>query len=275
MTVEQREDIKKWIIKLQRPTHVVMGSSLFLVSLLLARNVQIEGLFFGLLTGVFIGAVIHYALGKLLIPFFFGRIWCGWACWTTALLDLLPYRKSAGWLHKRWRKVRYVHFFLSLIAVTLLVVLGYRSGVLGHEARYWFVIGNLFYWFVGIILAVTLKDNRAFCKYVCPVAVPLKITSRLSLFKVSGDAKACLTCKSKACTTLCPMDIQIPDYILQNKRVLATECILCQNCVCICPPNTLKLSAGLDVAGLDLLEERPHKEAENVTEAKSQMPFSQ
>jgi ferredoxin-type protein NapH len=256
MTVEQREDIKKWIIKLQRPVHVVVGSGLFFISLLLARNVQIEGLFFGLLTGVMVGAVIHYILGKLLIPLFFGRIWCGWACWTTAVLDLLPYRKSAGWLQGGWRRLRYVHFFLSLFLVTALVLLGYHAGVLGETARYWFVIGNLLYWTAGIILAIALKDNRAFCKYVCPVAVPLKVTSRLSLFKVSGDAATCLACKSKACTTLCPMDIQIPEYILQNKRVLATECILCQNCVCICPPNTLKLSAGLDIAGLDVLEER-------------------
>ncbi len=78
MTVEQREDIKKWILKLQRPVHVMIGFSLFTVSLILARNVQIEGLFFGLLTGVMVGAVIHYLLGKLLIPLFFGRLWCGW-----------------------------------------------------------------------------------------------------------------------------------------------------------------------------------------------------
>ena len=37
------------------------------------------------------------------------------------------------------------------------------------------------YYLVGITMAVVLKDNRAFCKYVCPVTVPLKISSRFSL----------------------------------------------------------------------------------------------
>jgi ferredoxin-type protein NapH len=45
----------------------------------------------------------------------------------------------------------------------------------------WIIVGNLLYYAVGIGLAYALKDNRAFCKYVCPVTVPLKITSRFSL----------------------------------------------------------------------------------------------
>ena len=31
-----------------------------------------------------------------------------------------------------------------------------------------FLIGNAVYYAVGILLAFGLKDNRAFCKYICP-----------------------------------------------------------------------------------------------------------
>ena len=36
---------------------------------------------------------------------------------------------------------------------------------------------NLLYYIVGISLAYALKDNRAFCKYICPVTVFLKPAS--------------------------------------------------------------------------------------------------
>lgn len=255
---EFSEFVKKVILKIRKYVLLVVATLLFATSVLLARNVQLEGLFFGLLGGILIGPVMHYLLGKFIIALPFGRIWCGWACWTAAILDQLPYRKSAGWLPKRWRNLRYLHFFSSLTLVLFLFfVVGYHNGALGQSAVYWFLVGNVLYWTIGIMLAITLKDNRAFCKYVCPVSVILKQTSKPALLKVSGDATSCLGCKSKACTTLCPMDIRIPDYIISGERVLSNECILCQQCVAVCPPNTLTLSFGLDIGGKNLLEEHP------------------
>jgi ferredoxin-type protein NapH len=255
---EVSEFFKKVILKLRKTVLFIIGGALFTISLLLARNVQLEGLFFGLLTGVFVGPVMHYLLGKVLIALPFGRIWCGWACWTAALVDQLPYRKSAGWLPKHYRRGRYLHLFGSLgLVLVLFFGFGYREGALGQSAASWFVLGNLLYWLTAVVLAIVLKDNRAFCKYACPVSVLLKVTSRPALLKVSGDAQACLDCASQACTTLCPMDIEIPKYIKAGKRVLATECILCQHCIAVCPPNTLGLSFGFDLGGEDLLEERP------------------
>ncbi len=262
MSHETSEFLKKILLKIRRWTILAVGASLFAVSLALGRNVQLEGLFFGVLTGVTVGAVVHYGL-KLMITLVFGRVWCGWACWTGALLDQLPFRKSAGWLRGGWRDLRYAHFALSLVLVLSLVFgLGYArgavgSGTVGSGAAVWFVIGNLFYWTAGIVLAFVLRDNCAFCKYVCPVSVVLKVAARPALVRVAGDAQACQNCESKACTTLCPMDIRIPDYVLAGQRVMSTECILCQQCVAICPPNTLRLSVGAGLSGSEWLEERP------------------
>jgi ferredoxin-type protein NapH len=52
------------------------------------------------------------------------------------------------------------------------------------------------------------------------------------------------------------MDVRISDYILNGKRVLSTECSLCQTCITICPQDALKLSFGCDMGGKDLLRER-------------------
>ncbi len=113
---------------------------------------------------------------------------------------------------------------------------------------------QLCYYLIGIGLAYTLKDNRAFCKYVCPVSVPLKLSARFALLKVAGDADKCNDCR--ACVKLCPMDIRIPDYVLNDKRVLSTECSLCQTCISVCAKDALKLSFGFDLGGTDLLRER-------------------
>jgi len=238
--------------------------TLFLVGLFLVgfalfmghENVQIEGFVFGLLTGVVQMAVIHYFIAKIIGPLLFGRLWCGWACWTVMVLDLLPFRRPSGRLLGRWGWLRYIHLALSVALVLLLVfVFGFREGATGPAAVAWFIIGNLTYYAVGVALAYALRDNRAFCKYLCPVSVPLKITSRFSLLKIGGEAAKCTDCG--ACVTTCPMDVRIPEYIRNGQRVLSTECSLCQTCITVCAPGALALTFGFDLGGKDLLRERP------------------
>ena len=54
------------------------------------ENMQIEGFWYYLFAGVFEAAVIHYVVAKIFGPLFFGRGWCGYACWTAMVLDFLP-----------------------------------------------------------------------------------------------------------------------------------------------------------------------------------------
>jgi ferredoxin len=84
--------------------------------------------------------------------------------------------------------------------------------------------------------------------------MPLKLTSRFSIIKISGDGDQCADCG--ACVKTCPMDINIPEYLKAGQRVLSTECILCQTCVTACPKGALKLSFGFDLGGKELLRER-------------------
>lgn len=234
----------------------MIGTFLFgFAGLLGAENIQIEGFFFGLLAGVVQASVTHYLIAKIFGPLLFGRLWCGWACWTVMILDLLPFTRPSGRLPGRWGWLRYLHFGLSLaLALLLFFLFDFRAGVTGRTAVTWFLVGNAFYYTIGIVLAYTLKDNRAFCKYVCPITVPLKLATTISLLRVGGEAERCNSCM--ACVKMCPMDIRIPDYIKNGRRVLSTECSLCQTCITVCAPEALKLSFGLDLGGHDLLRER-------------------
>jgi polyferredoxin len=237
---------------------LLLGSSLFGAAAFRDSGqglFQIEGLFFDLLTGVLLAAVVHYLIAKIIGPLLFGRVWCGWGCWTAMLLDQLPYKRGRGRLPGRWGQLRYLHFFASLgLVAALWYGLAYRPGAGDPPALAWFLGGNLLYYLVGVALALRLKDNRAFCKYVCPVSVPLKLGSRFALLKVQGEGSKC--CERRVCEKVCPMDIRIADYIARGERVLSSECILCQACLSVCPEQSLTLSFGLDAGGPELLRGR-------------------
>lgn len=198
------------------------------------ENMQIEGFWYYLFLGVFEAATIHYAIAKIFGPLVFGRGWCGYACWTAMILDILPFKTPKA-PRKNWGTVRYLVFGVSLAFVSLLFILQ----VPDKEKIMWqsFIIGNLLYYMVGIAMAYICKDNRAFCKYVCPITVFLKPASYFALFRITVDEKKCISCGK--CERICPMNVEVPNNSRKKKN--ATECILCMKCVEECPRNALKL----------------------------------
>ena len=196
------------------------------------ENMQIEGFWYYLFTGVFEAATIHYAVAKIFGPLVFGRGWCGYACWTAMVLDFLPYRVPArprrkiGW-------IRYVTFAFSLLFVAALFLL--QAGNLEKILFWAFLGGNLAYYGAGIALAFGLRDNRAFCKYLCPVTVFLKPMSYFSLIRIRCREELCIHCGK--CARVCPMDVDVTDNSRRRKN--GTECILCMECVRNCPKKAL------------------------------------
>ena len=202
------------------------------LGLICRENMQIEGFWYYLFSGVFEAATIHYAVAKIFVPLLFGRGWCGYACWTAMVLDFLPYkvparpRKKLGW-------IRYLTFAASLVFVAALF-LAHVGGLEKIMFRA-FIAGNILYYAVGIILAFAFRDNRAFCKYICPVTVFLKPMSYYSLMRVKCDKEKCISCGK--CKRVCPMDVDVTDN--SRKRENGTECILCMECTRNCPKGAL------------------------------------
>ena len=202
------------------------------LGLIRRENMQIEGFWYYLFTGVFEAATIHYAVAKIFGPLLFGRGWCGYACWTAMVLDFLPYkvpaqpRKKIGW-------IRYVTFATSLVFVSALFLAKVEHI---EEIMFWaFIVGNVLYYAVGIALAFAFKDNRAFCKYICPITVFLKPMSYFSLMRIQCDHTKCVSCGK--CKKVCPMDVDMTDNARNRKN--GTECILCMECMKNCPKKAL------------------------------------
>ena len=198
------------------------------------ENMQIEGFWYYLFLGVFEAATIHYFIAKICGPLFFGRGWCGYACWTGMILDLLPYkspksdRKKLGW-------IRYIVFLISFTFVASLFI--YKVDNIENIMFLSFIVGNIIYYTLGILLAFIFKDNRAFCKYICPITVFLKPTSYFSYLRVKCNHDKCINCKK--CIKNCPMNVDILDD--SRKRKNGTECILCCICIKDCPKNAIVL----------------------------------
>ena len=214
-----------------------IGVGLYMLVLLGAvsgENMQIEGFWFYLFSGVFQAAVIHYLVAKIGGPLLFGRGWCGYACWTAAALDLLPYKKKVGDRKEKLGAIRYVLFVVSFLYVGSLFLLRLQN--IGQIMFISFIAGNILYYAAGIVLAFVFRDNRAFCKYVCPVTAFLKPMSYFSLLRIKTNPDKCVNCG--VCETICPMNVAVTDN--RRSRKNGTECILCLECVNVCPRNAVK-----------------------------------
>ena len=217
----------------RQTTQLLVGLYMLVyLGLISNENMQIEGFWYYLFTGVFEAATIHYAVAKIFGPLLFGRGWCGDACWTAMVLDFLPYkvpqkpRMKFGWL-------RYVMFVLSFAMISGLFLAGVGNM---ERVMFWlFICDNVLYYVSGIVLAYVCKDNRAFCKYLCPVTVFLKPMSYYSLLRVTVDEEKCMHCGK--CRKVCPMEVDMLDP--SRKRKNGTECILCLECVKACPKKAL------------------------------------
>lgn len=217
----------------RRITQLLVGLYMLIyLGLICNENMQIEGFWYYIFTGVFEAATIHYAVAKIFGPLIFGRGWCGYACWTAMVLDFLPYkvpeepRRQIGW-------IRYIAFVVSIVFVAGLFL--YNVGNIERIMFVAFIVGNVLYYTTGIIMAYMFKDNRAFCKYVCPITLFLKPMSYFSLIRIKCDKEKCISCGM--CKKVCPMDVDVTDNT--RKRKNGTECILCMECVKNCPTKAL------------------------------------
>ncbi|MDR2965919.1 MAG: 4Fe-4S dicluster domain-containing protein [Treponema sp.] len=228
---------------------------LVFLGILQRENMQIEETVFYfayfLSTGIFTRVLIHYAIAKVVGPLFYGRGFCGWGCYTAALLEWLPIKENKT-IPKNLTYIRIPVLIISLLVPFILIKLGYDyynrhiyspiDGAFIETHKWdqfiWFLAGYISYYIIGIILAFAYKKKRAFCKIFCPVSLVMKLPSRFSLVKIKPSGNKCIKCGK--CNEVCPMDVNVQKYIENGQKVLSTECIFCRNCIHKCPVKAIK-----------------------------------
>ncbi len=213
------------------------GLGILLFSLVDAVDLDLHGFFELLILGTAGAAIGHTMVTTLIGPLIFGRILCGWGCWRAMLLERLPVGKGSGRRTGVWAWTPLVGVAASFAAAALFAL---APGHMRGNSLWRVAAGVAVYYTAAISLALALRDQRAFCKYLCPAGFILRWTSRPALLHVSARAEVCTGCE--ACTKVCPMDIPVAARVKMGTSIGKGDCILCQRCVVSCPTGALKTS---------------------------------
>lgn len=239
---------------LGRRISILMIAPVFLlfIGIFQHENLQIEEtVFYAILffhTGIFTRVLIHYAIAKILGPLIWGRGFCGWACWTAAVLEWLPIRTNKP-IPDGLARIRYLVLGLSILIPVIFILSGYdwvrnhitESGGVIVTSRMgsflWFITGNIAYYAAAIILAFRFGKKRAFCKIACPVSIVMKAPARLAILRRRPSGNKCIQCGK--CNAACPMDVDIMRSISAGEKLRSTECISCIACTGVCPQEAI------------------------------------
>jgi ferredoxin-type protein NapH len=195
------------------------------------------------------------ALIPALIAFFFGRVWCGWLCPYTYIMERIemipPAAEKMKSMRLRLRKsgtvkrtviIRFFIFigllFLAGVCGTPVLHLFSPPAVISTEAL---LLVKYFSLTAEILLIITLMFIEIFfsyrfaCRYLCPTGACLSLFNNSARLRVSY-AGSCGNCQK--CARICPMGL---DPIKDGVNNL---CINCGECISVCPDASLSWKIG-------------------------------
>ena len=215
----------------------------------------VESLYQFLTTGGYIRRIEPSAMviaGALLVlTLLFSRGFCGWICpfgsiqeWL-GLLGRKIFRKSYNPSGPWERRLRYLKYVILAVIIGFTWHLGtlvfrpydpflafFHLGQGLDEMPYAYAV-------LGVVLLGSLKYERFFCKYACPLGAVIGIVGKLGLAKVVRSGDGCNGCN--VCQKKCWANI---DFLSTN-TVRDAECNHCLDCVVHCPkPNVLSLKSA-------------------------------
>lgn len=240
------------LVKHEQATHWVRGVSLIFVLCFIGFYAQgqlsvvniytlLLALYNGFKIEVFLLDPVIFILWVFVFVslFLFGRgLYCGWLCPFGALQEfagMLAKKLSIKQIkikpqhHKLGQSLKYVILvglvgsaFISLnIAEQLAEVEPFKTSITLHFVRTWpFVI------YAVLLLLLSMKIHKVYCRYLCPLGAGLAILGRFPLFKWlrrrDECGSPCQLCKTKKCEI---------DAIKSTGEIDYGECIQCLECV--------------------------------------------
>lgn len=191
--------------------------------------------------------------GALLLALLLGAVFCGWLCPFGTVQEFF------GWIGKKLFGKRYNHFlsdgarkYLQFLRYVVLAIILYQTAQTGklffetwdpYHTLFAIVsdeISLLAYGILAVVLLAAMVEDRAWCKFVCPMGAINGIFNKFSIFKIHRNKSQCIDCG--ACDHACPMNISVQD----KDKVTSTLCTRCGKCVTACPAqmNTLEYQLG-------------------------------
>lgn len=180
-------------------------------------------------------ATIFLLILIVFITTIFGRVWCGWLCPQTVLLDLSTRMTSI--IGRKKRDFVQKILLLPLTALVSLTLIWYFVPPAETMARLFsskIITGFFLVQWVVIYSELSFLGRR-FCSTICPYSMlqgSLFDSNTLVIaFDESRGEEGCMGCDR--CVRVCPMGIDI-------KKGLRRECIACAECIDACISMTEK-----------------------------------
>jgi ferredoxin-type protein NapH len=193
----------------------------------------------GAFNGILVGSAVIFIV-QFFIAIFLGRLFCGWICPAGGLQDICL-TVNSNKVSNRLNWVRYT-IWVPWLGV---IIWGFVNAQ-KIKTSFFFQIENgisidepfkyiIYFFFVILILGFSIfGGKRAFCHYVCWMS-PFMISGnflrrllKLPSLKMATNASNCKSCGK--CNMTCPMSLNVQKYVLEDKAINDTECILCGNC---------------------------------------------
>ena len=201
--------------------------------------------------GPFISILLPVPLILLFITsFFFGRMFCGYACPVGAAQELVSKIKFKSTMKKqkkvrgaiiipqKYTKIIRWSFFGFVVVIMLIwgfIVLDYFNPFPAFQLFQGIIEVTIWFSFIILIASIILGIfiYRPWCQLFCPFGAFASLASRFSLFKFRRNDN-CTECK--ICETICPTREAYED---SNKG----ECYACNRCIEACPVDAIKFEA--------------------------------
>nr|WP_076790960.1 4Fe-4S dicluster domain-containing protein [Chlorobium sp. KB01] len=166
------------------------------------------------------------------VTIIFGRIWCGWLCPQTVLLDLSETISGSKTLRKTIQKLALIPL-TALVSITLIWYFVPPT----ETFRTLFAEPTITAFFLVLWLLIYLELaflGRGFCTSICPYAMLQNVLFDRDTLVIEYDVSRDATCmKCDACVHVCPVGIDI-------KKGLSQACIACAECIDACLRMTEK-----------------------------------
>lgn len=208
-------------------------------------------LMFGASERIMAGDVMFFGF-IFVFSFFFGRLFCGWACPAGALQDYCiginkkPANNKLNWV--KWLQfIPWIAFFIFLV----IYAGGFKQADFFYKRALGVSLVGLGEWVMyfmtaGLVLIIAvLTGRRGFCHYVCWVS-PFMIISgnvrdilKIPSLRLITIPDLCNSCG--LCTRKCPMSLQL-DVLVKSGRIEHPECTLCSTCIDSCTRDVIKFA---------------------------------
>ena len=183
-----------------------------------------------------LGATLFLLLFIGTVTVILGRVWCGWLCPQTVLLDLTERLVSIFGKKRSGTIQKFILLPLSaLVAITMIWYFVPPVETMNRLMTSPLIAGFFLVLWASVYLELAVL-GRGFCTSICPYAMMQNALFDKETLVIEYDRSRDATCmKCDDCVRACPVGIDI-------KEGLSNRCIACAECIDACWPKSRKRS---------------------------------